>query len=83
MTVDVLSPDSALMAYPVDLNDHGVVVRVTYGEVGPLFAGDAGLPMEAHLAGHVGPVDVLKVGHHGSRSATGQPWLEESGRKSR
>jgi competence protein ComEC len=77
VTVDVLSPDSALVAFPLDVNDHGVVVRVTYGDVRLLFQGDAGLAVEAHLAGHAGPVELLKVGHHGSRTATSDEWLTE------
>jgi len=77
VTLDVLSPDSALFALPLDVNEHGVVVRVTYGGVRLLFQADAGLPVEAHLAGRVGPVELLKVGHHGSRSATSDQWLTE------
>jgi competence protein ComEC len=77
VTLDVLSPDSALFALPLDVNDHGVVVRVTYGDVRLLFQADAGLPVEEHLAGTVGRVDLLKVGHHGSRTATSDQWLAE------
>jgi competence protein ComEC len=29
------------------------------------------------LAGRVGGADLLKVGHHGSRGATGDAWLRE------
>ena len=37
-----------------------------------LLTGDAGAPTEAELAagGALTPVDVLKVGHHGSRTST-------------
>ena len=55
----------------------GVVLRVTFGAVRVLLQGDAGLPVEARLAGRVGPVELLKVGHHGSRTATGDAWLDE------
>jgi beta-lactamase superfamily II metal-dependent hydrolase len=65
------------MAVPADVNDHGVVLLVTYGAERLLFQADAGLPVEARLAGRVGRVDVLKVGHHGSRSASSEAWLEE------
>ena len=74
---EVLSPDSAWAALPEDVNEHGVVLLVTYGSTRLLFQADAGLPVEARLAGRVGHVDVLKVGHHGSRSATSDAWLEE------
>ena len=29
------------------------------------------------MLGRVGPADLLKVGHHGSRGATGAAWLSE------
>jgi competence protein ComEC len=77
VTIEVLSPDSAWLAQPVDVNEHGVVVLVTFGATRVLFQADAGLPVEGRLAGRVGHVDVLKVGHHGSRSATSDAWLDE------
>jgi competence protein ComEC len=77
VTFQVLSPDEAWMGVPVDVNDHGVVLLVTYGATRILFQADAGLPVEARLAGTVGRVDLLKVGHHGSRSATSDAWLDE------
>ena len=77
VVLEVLSPDSAWMATPVDVNDHGVVLLVTFGRRRVLFQADAGLSVEARLGGRVGPVDLLKVGHHGSRTATSDAWLDE------
>jgi competence protein ComEC len=77
VTLEVLSPDSALLALPLDVNEHGVVLRVSYGAVRLLFQADAGLPVEARLAGKAGAVELLKVGHHGSKSATSDAWLAE------
>ncbi|HJQ66477.1 MAG TPA: DNA internalization-related competence protein ComEC/Rec2 [Gemmatimonadales bacterium] len=77
VTFQVLSPDSAWMTQPVDVNEHGVVLLVSYGATRLLFMADAGLPVEARLAGRVGRVDLLKVGHHGSRTATSEEWLDE------
>jgi len=77
VTFQVLSPDSGWMTQPVDVNDHGVVLLVRYGATRLLFQADAGLPVEARLHGRVGHVDLLKVGHHGSRTATSDEWLDE------
>lgn len=77
VTIEVLSPDSAWVAGQTDLNESSVVLLVTYGDTRMLLAGDAGMPTEAHLAGRIGHVAVLKVGHHGSRGATSDRWLDE------
>ncbi len=77
VVLEVLSPDSLWLRLPLDVNEHGVVLRVRYGAVRLLFQADAGLPVESRLVGTVGRVDLLKVGHHGSRSATSDEWLDE------
>lgn len=77
VTFQVLSPDSSWVAQQDDLNEESVVLLVTYGSTRLLFMGDAGVPVEGRLAGRVGPVDLLKVGHHGSLSATSEAWLNE------
>src|SRR5206468_156583 len=41
------------------------------------FQPEAGLPVEGRLAGRVGQVELLKVGHHGSLTATSDAWLGE------
>lgn len=75
--IEVLSPDSAWAVGQTDINEQSVVLLVTYGTTRLLFAGDAGMPTEMHLAGRVGHVTLLKVGHHGSRWATSDRWLDE------
>ncbi len=72
-----LHPDTAWPGWREDLNEDSVVLLVEYGRFRAVFPGDAGLPAEAFLAGTVGCVDLLKVGHHGSRTATGDSWLAE------
>ncbi len=73
----VLHPDTAWGEWRLDLNEDSVVLLIEYRGFRALFPGDGGLHAEMRLAGRVGPVDVLKVGHHGSRSASGDPWLTE------
>jgi competence protein ComEC len=77
VTIEVLSPDSAWMASQTDVNEGSVVLLVSYGTARMVLAGDAGVSTEAHLAGRVGRVTLLKVGHHGSRGATSDRWLDE------
>lgn len=62
-----------------DLNNMSVVLNITYGETSFLFTGDAenfseNLIMESEYA-HYLDADVLKVGHHGSRTSTGKEFL--------
>jgi len=73
----LLHPDTAWAEWRLDLNEDSAVLLVEYGGFRALLAGDAGLRAEARLEGRVGRVAVLKVGHHGSRSATGPAWLDE------
>ena len=77
VTIEVLSPDSAWAVSQTDINEQSVVLLVTYGSTRLLLAGDAGMPTEMQLAGRVGHVTLLKVGHHGSRWATSDRWLDE------
>ncbi|MGH7516707.1 MAG: DNA internalization-related competence protein ComEC/Rec2 [Gemmatimonadales bacterium] len=73
----LLHPDTAWSGWGEDLNEDSLILAVEYGAFRALFAGDAGFPAEQHLRGHIGPVSVLKVGHHGSRGSTGDGWLAE------
>ena len=58
-----------------DVNEDSLVLLVEYGDFQAVFAGDAGFPAESAMAGRLRPVDLLKVGHHGSRGSTGDAWL--------
>jgi competence protein ComEC len=73
----VLHPAADWMRRETDLNENSVVLRLSYGAFDALFTGDAGWPAESALAGSVGPVELLKVGHHGSAGGTRPPWLRE------
>ena len=73
----VLHPDTLWAEWGTDLNENSVVLLVEYRGFRAVLSGDAGLPAESLLAGRIGRVDLLKVGHHGSRGATGSAWLRE------
>ncbi len=73
MTVDVLSPDKE---YGND-NDNSIVVKISYKEISILFTGDAGKAAEKNLLEENADVaaDILKVSHHGSKTATTEEFL--------
>lgn len=62
-----------------DLNDYSVVVKLVNGSNSFLFTGDAGTQSESEMLAKNSAVlksDVLKVGHHGSSTATSQAFLD-------
>ncbi len=73
----LLLPDTTWGGWGLDMNEGSLVVLVEYGGFRALFAGDAGWAAESLLAGRIGRVDLLKVGHHGSRTASGGCFLAE------
>ena len=60
-----------------DLNEDSAVLELRWQGFRALLMGDAGVVTERALAGRLGPVDVLKVGHHGSRTASSAAFLAE------
>lgn len=59
-----------------DLNQYSAVVMLKYGNTKFLFMGDAGQPSEEQITADVS-ADVLKVGHHGSNTASSQEFLNK------
>ncbi len=60
-----------------DPNDGSVVFLLEYGETSMLLTGDAGIKEEQDwIMSSLPHVDVLKVGHHGSRTSTSSELLE-------
>lgn len=77
---DVLAPDSTWTAAQHDANETSVVLRVRYGAHRLLLTGDAEGEEEAWLLSQYAPddlkADVLKVGHHGSRTSSSPALLD-------
>jgi competence protein ComEC len=59
-----------------DLNQYSAVMMLQYGDNKFLFTGDAGATSESEITTDV-KADVLKVGHHGSSTATSQAFLNK------
>lgn len=75
--VDVLGPCPAFVRGRSG-NDNSIVLRVTFGQHVALLVGDAEEHQERELIEQHGPkleARVLKVGHHGSKTSSGTPFL--------
>jgi competence protein ComEC len=75
--IEVLSPGSDYEAAEAPRNNDSLVLRVAYGRRSFLLTGDIERPIESAIleSGGFGPVDVLKVAHHGSRTSTTEEFL--------
>ncbi len=75
---EVLAPSRGSAALAEPQNDDSLVLRVAHGSHSFLLTGDAGKAVEYDLLaeGRAAHADVLKVGHHGSRTSTSGEFLE-------
>ena len=74
MNLEILAP---LHGYD-NLNDMSAVSRVSFGETSVMFMGDASTAVEKDLlnTGKDFSSDIINIGHHGSKTASSQKWLE-------
>ncbi len=75
-TVTILAPNGTGYEDP---NDYSIVVKVVFGNTSFLLTGDAEAESESQMLskGLDLSATVLKVGHHGSKSSTGQSFLDK------
>lgn len=59
-----------------DVNDNSVVAQLNYREISVLFTGDMEQEAEAASLSKFGKVNVLKAGHHGSKTSSSQKFLD-------
>lgn len=60
-------------------NDRSGLLKLVYGRTSFLFTGDAGIQIEDDYINKYGPFlnsDVLKVGHHGSKTSTSEKFVK-------
>lgn len=75
LTADIIAPHKTEYE---SLNNHSAVIKITYGKISFLLTGDAEEQSEFEMlaSSAVRPqADVLKVGHHGSKSSTSSGFL--------
>lgn len=74
--IQVLSPAPGYVPKSAPSNDDSLVLRVSYGATSALLEGDAEAPSEARMIALGGlRSDLLKVGHHGSKTSTTPAFL--------
>lgn len=76
--LEILFPDRDVATW--DSNDGSIVSRLVYGNTSVLLMGDSTKLTEGIVVSgsDLSGVDILKAGHHGSKTSTGFPLLQES-----
>jgi len=76
--LEILYPDLDVANYSP--NDGSIVAKLIYGKTSVMLMGDATERVERHLLAiastSVYKTDLLKLGHHGSKTSSSQSWLE-------
>ncbi len=73
----ILHPDSLM--HGSDPNPYSVVMKMLFGTTSVLFTGDADIEAESVLVARYDSLlrsDLLKAGHHGSKTSSGIPFIE-------
>lgn len=85
VTIQFLYPDHSLERNPyvpgvkdVDSNNTSIVMKIRYGDQDILMTGDMEEPLEEYMIRRYGSAlqsEILKVGHHGSNSSSGEEFV--------
>jgi competence protein ComEC len=75
--VEVLAPSPDYSPKAGASNDDSLVLHVAYGRTSVLLEGDAEAPSEQQMLSEQLHSDLLKVGHHGSRTSTSPRFLAQ------
>lgn len=76
--IEILSPRPGMEVE--DVNDHSIVAKLTYGDTSMILTGDASMHNEWELVEVYGEKlesDILKLGHHGSKTSSSSNFLRE------
>ncbi|MEF3691910.1 MAG: ComEC/Rec2 family competence protein [Candidatus Moraniibacteriota bacterium] len=77
--LEIIYPFSKVEQSPEDKNDTSIVARLDFGENRFLFTGDLSQAGEAELLKYGADIsaDILKVGHHGSKSSSSDKFIQK------
>ena len=70
LNINIIAPNKEYN----DLNNSSAVVKIIYGNIKFLFMGDAETKSENDITSDVS-ADVIKIGHHGSNTSSGQSFV--------
>ncbi len=73
--IQVLSPARDYVPGRAASNDDSLVIRIVYGHTSALLEGDAQAHSEVRMLSEYLHSDLLKIGHHGSKTSTIPPFL--------
>lgn len=73
LSMNFLAPKSQTSSG--DSNNNSLVCELRYGEFSALFTGDKEKTSDAAIYDTIGPISLLKVSHHGSRTGTSKELL--------
>jgi competence protein ComEC len=76
--IDILWPTDKIQID--DKNENSIITKIVFNEITFILTGDAGVEVENFLVKEFGKElssDVLKLGHHGSKTSTAETFLEK------
>jgi len=76
--ITVLHPPETMKPVDHDINNFSIIIRVSYGDIDFVLTGDAEIKAERMVLASGLPVEseFLKIGHHGSRTASTMAFLK-------
>lgn len=77
LQIEILSPKGDESEW--ESNNASIITKITFGDTAFMLTGDAPAEIEEYLAGAYGAglkADVLKLGHHGSKTSTSEIFLD-------
>ncbi len=78
VTIRALWPTPRVLEGQEEKNNTSIVLELIYGETSVLLTGDAEERVELAILSDVQDVDVLKLGHHGSKTSSVYPFLQRT-----
>ncbi len=73
----ILNPDKSKAKKEKSANETSLIIYLKNPKMTAIFTGDSGLKTEKTILSNLPKIDVLKVGHHGSKTSTGENFVKK------